>query len=211
MEKKKIKVNTRLKRVCDLAVSLMSLPLILPVIGIIAILIKLDTKGPVFFIQERLGKDKKIFKCLKFRTMYPQADQILTTFFKNHPEIKAKWEKYKKIKGCDPRVTRIGRFLRRFSLDELPQIFNILKGEMSLIGPRPYLPTELPDMGAYTDIILSVKPGLTGLWQVLGRNEIPFRGRLKLDAWYISHWSLGLDILIFFKTFKAVLSGNGAY
>ncbi len=201
----------RLKRICDLAISLITLPLILPVIGIIAILIKLDTKGPVFFIQERLGKDRKRFKCLKFRTMYPQADRILAAFFQRHPEIKDKWEKYKKIKGCDPRVTRVGRFLRRFSLDELPQIFNILRGEMSLIGPRPYLPAELPDMGAYTDVILSIKPGLTGLWQVLGRNEIPFRGRLKLDAWYVSHWSLGLDILIFFKTFKAVISGNGAY
>jgi undecaprenyl-phosphate galactose phosphotransferase len=129
----------------------------------------------------------------------------------NNGEALAQWNKYKKLKDYDPRLTKIGKFLRRTSLDELPQIFNVLKGEMSLFGPRPYLPDEECEMNDCIDLILLTRPGITGLWQVSGRNELAFKDRLKLDAWYVLNWSLWLDIVILFKTIRVVLSREGAY
>jgi undecaprenyl-phosphate galactose phosphotransferase len=207
----KSRVNHSLKRVFDLILIVLSMPLILLVICIISILIKLDSEGPVFFIQERLGKDGKIFKCLKFRTMYVNADEILETYLQGNSKAQEEWRKYKKLKNHDPRVTKIGKFLRKSSLDELPQIFNVLKGDMSLVGPRPYLPRELPEMGKFKEIIFMTRPGITGLWQVSGRNKLTFEQRLKLDAWYVLNWSLWLDVVILLKTIKVVLKREGAY
>ncbi|WP_338151277.1 undecaprenyl-phosphate galactose phosphotransferase WbaP [Persephonella sp. IF05-L8] len=207
----KSKLNQELKRAFDLVVSVAMLPVLLPVMAIIAIIIKLDSKGNIFFIQERLGKNGRIFYCYKFRTMYENNEEILNKYLKENPKAKQEWDKYKKLRGYDPRITRIGRFLRKTSLDELPQIFNVLKGDMSLVGPRPYLPREIDDMGEYKDIILMSLPGITGLWQVSGRNELEFRDRLKLDTWYVLNWSLWLDIVILFKTIKVVLKREGAY
>ncbi|WP_457643024.1 undecaprenyl-phosphate galactose phosphotransferase WbaP [Persephonella sp.] len=205
------KINEISKRIFDILLSVAMLPVLLPVIGIISLLIKIDSPGKVFFIQERLGRNGKTFKCIKFRSMYENSDEILKDYFRENPDAKIEWEKYKKLKGYDPRVTRIGRFLRKTSLDELPQIFNVLKGDMSLVGPRPYLPREVQDMGDYIDIILMVLPGITGLWQVSGRSELDFEDRLKLDTWYVLNWSLWLDIVILFKTIKVVLKREGAY
>ncbi|WP_456401535.1 undecaprenyl-phosphate galactose phosphotransferase WbaP [Persephonella sp.] len=214
-----IKINNNLdsnfnrftKRFFDLVLSILLLPFLLIIILIISILIKLDSKGEVFFVQERLGKDGKIFKCIKFRSMYKNSDEILKKYLEENPEAKEEWEKFKKLKGHDPRVTRVGKILRKTSLDELPQIFNVLKGDMSLVGPRPYLPREIEDMGDYADVILMTLPGITGLWQVSGRNELEFEDRLKLDTWYVLNWSLWLDVVILFKTIKVVLKREGAY
>ncbi len=203
--------NQLLKRSFDVVVSLCLLPVLLPIIGIIGLLIKLDSKGGIFFIQDRLGKNGRIFKCIKFRTMYENNQEILCKYLSENPKAKEEWETFKKLKREDPRVTKIGKFLRKTSLDELPQIFNVLKGEMSLVGPRPYLPKEKEEMGKFKDTILLTKPGITGLWQVSGRNELEFDYRLKLDSWYVQNWSLWLDIVVLLKTIKVVLKREGAY
>jgi undecaprenyl-phosphate galactose phosphotransferase len=203
--------NRAIKRSFDIAFSLLFLPLLLLFIAITGILIKLDSRGSAFLIQDRIGKNGKIFRCMKFRTMYENSDEILEDYLGNNDEARKEWDRFKKLRNHDPRVTRVGGFLRRTSLDELPQIFNVLKGEMSLFGPRPYLPSEEKDMGDYSDTILLTRPGITGLWQVSGRNELDFKGRLKLDAWYVLNWSLWLDIVILIKTIKVVLKMEGAY
>jgi lipopolysaccharide/colanic/teichoic acid biosynthesis glycosyltransferase len=189
----------------DLAVATLIVPL-LPVMGLIALAIKLDSTGPIFFRQERVGLHKRRFRMLKFRTMVPDADRR-----------QAEVEHLNEAQGPifkianDPRITRVGRFLRRSSLDELPQIFHVLTGEMSLVGPRPM---SLRDVDLFDQGIqrkrFSVKPGLTCLWQVSGRSNLPFSKWLELDLYYIEHWSLGLDLKILVKTVPAVLSGTGA-
>ncbi|MGC9286398.1 MAG: undecaprenyl-phosphate galactose phosphotransferase WbaP [Hydrogenobaculum sp.] len=205
------KLNQITKQTFDILLSLIMLPVLLFVISIFAILIKIDSEGPVFFVQERLGKNGKIFKCIKFRTMYVNSQEILENFLKENKDAQLEWQTFKKLKKYDPRVTRVGRFLRKTSLDELPQIFNVLKGDMSLVGPRPYLPSEEKDMGDYKDYILLTKPGITGLWQVSGRNELSFEERLKLDTWYVLNWSLWFDIVIILKTIRVVFKKEGAY
>jgi Undecaprenyl-phosphate galactose phosphotransferase WbaP len=203
--------NRFLKRVFDLAVSLAATILLLPLFLVIAVIIKIDSRGPVLFIQERFKKEGKKFKLLKFRTMYVDADSRLKEYLRQHPELQEEWDQYKKLKSYDPRVTRIGKFLRRFSLDEAPQILDVLKGHMSIVGPRPYLPREKQEIQQSAAIIFRVKSGLTGLWQIKGRNELNFETRLRLDEFYVRNWSFLLDITIILKTFGAVLKGKGAY
>ncbi len=203
--------NQLIKRVFDLGVTTLILIFAFPFIIFLCLLIKLDTKGSVFYIHKRWGKGKNIFNCIKFRTIFIDGSARLKDYLNNNQEAKREWEKFLKLKTFDPRVTRIGSFLRKFSLDELPQLFNVLKGEMSLVGPRPYLPGEKEQMGEYFDLILETPPGITGLWQVSGRNELPFKERLELDTWYVRNWSLWLDMVILLKTFKPVLTGKGAY
>jgi undecaprenyl-phosphate galactose phosphotransferase len=203
--------NRFLKRVFDLAVSFTATILLLPLFLVIAVIIKIDSRGPVLFIQERYKKEGKKFKLLKFRTMYVDADARLKEHLHQHPELQEEWDQYKKLKTFDPRVTRVGKFLRRFSLDEAPQILNVLKGHMSIVGPRPYLPREKQEIQQSAAIIFRVKSGLTGLWQIKGRNELNFDTRLKLDEFYVRNWSFLLDITIILKTFGAVLKGKGAY
>lgn len=181
---------------------LLSIPFLLLCL-ILAILIKLDSKGPVFYSQERIGKNLKPFNMLKFRTMYGNSDEILDNLLMD-PVIKVEWEKYHKLIK-DPRVTRIGRWIREFSLDELPQFFNILRGEMSLIGPRPLIQSEIDEMGDLAKMIFRVKPGMTGWWQVNGRNNLSFSERTQLDIYYVFNWSLWLDMYILIKTFWVVL------
>ena len=182
------------------------LPLVLPVIGLIAMAIKLDSPGPVFFRQERVGHHKRRFTMLKFRTMIAGAERL-------QRELESLNEAEGPIFKIanDPRITRVGRFLRRSSLDELPQIFHVLTGEMSLVGPRPMSlrDVDLFDQGGQRKRF-SVKPGLTCLWQISGRSELPFSKWLELDLHYIERWSLSLDVKILFKTLPAVLSGKGA-
>lgn len=203
--------NKLIKRAFDLAISISLLPVLFPLIAIIAILIKWETGSGAFFVQKRLGRGRILFDCIKFQTMHPNADEMLDEFFKKNPEKLKEWQDFKKIKGQDPRVTRIGSFLRRTSLDELPQIFNVLTGEMSLVGPRPYLPREEHEMKGYIETILLTTPGVTGLWQVRGRNELNFKGRMQLDVWYVLNWSLWADIEILFKTLLVVFGKRGAY
>jgi undecaprenyl-phosphate galactose phosphotransferase len=203
--------NRFLKRVFDLIVSLTATILLLPLFLVMAVIIKIDSRGPVLFIQERFKKEGKKFKLLKFRTMYVDADARLKEYLHQHPELQEEWDQFKKLKSFDPRVTHIGKFLRRFSLDEAPQILNVLKGHMSIVGPRPYLPREKQEIQQSAAIIFRVKSGLTGLWQIKGRNELNFETRLKLDEFYVRNWSFLLDITIILKTFGAVLKGKGAY
>lgn len=203
--------NQLLKRCFDIVVGTIAFIFALPIMALISVAIRLDSKGPAVFVQSRLGKDNSRFMCYKFRTMYLNNDEILNEYLNNNPEARIQWEKYAKLKDYDPRITRVGRLLRKTSLDELPQIFNVIKGEMSLVGPRPYLPREIEQMGYHVNIILKSWPGITGLWQVSGRNDIDFNGRLLIDDWYIQNWSLWQDISLLFRTVGVVLLGKGAY
>ncbi len=204
--------NYILKRFFDLAFGSLIMVLSLPLMAVIAWLIKKDSpEGEVLHVGKRIGKKGQEFECYKFRTMHANSDLILEEYLKKHPDAKAEWEQFAKLKAYDPRITKIGKWLRKFSLDELPQIFNVLNGEMSLVGPRPYLPRERERMSYYTDTILNTTPGITGLWQVRGRNDIEFEGRLALDAWYVRNWSFWLDITLLIRTIKVVLARKGAY
>jgi lipopolysaccharide/colanic/teichoic acid biosynthesis glycosyltransferase len=176
---------------------------------LIALLIYLDSPGPVIFAQERLGKGGKFFKCYKFRTMTLGAEGVLKELLAADPKVNREYQMYHKIAN-DPRITRVGRLLRKFSLDELPQIWNVLSGELSLVGPRAYLPGEIEDMGAYASLILRISPGLTGWWQVMGRHSTTFEERLRLDEYYLSNWSLWLDVFVIIKTFWILANGKGA-
>lgn len=204
-------MNRILKWIMDMVLTILSTPIWLSAVAIMGLLIKLTSRGPVFFVQERLGRNGQRFRLLKFRTMYVDADRILADYFEAEPERKAEWETYRKLRGRDPRVTGVGRFLRRTSLDELPQLFNVLTGRMSLVGPRPYMPEEKRNMSDSTAIILAARPGLTGLWQTSGRNRLTFRDRVNLDRWYVMNWTLWLDVEILVKTFRSVLRRDGAF
>lgn len=204
------RTNQWVKMALDYFTSFLMLPILLLIIGIIALLIKREEPhGPVFFKQIRMGKNSEEFVCYKFRSMREDSDELLESYLIKHPEEIQNYEIYHKYEN-DPRVTKIGEFLRKTSLDELPQIFNVLKGEMSLIGPRPYMLNEREKIGDSVDIILAVKPGITGLWQVSGRSNLDFMSRVDLDVWYVRNWSVWNDIVILIKTVQVVLGGKGA-
>jgi Undecaprenyl-phosphate galactose phosphotransferase WbaP len=203
--------NRFVKRDFDFFFSLFFMPLLFILVAVVGMLIRIDTRGSIFLSQERIGKGGKIFSCLKFRTMFENADEILAGYLKENDQAKDEWRRYRKLRDHDPRVTRVGKFLRKTSLDELPQLFNVLFGDMSFFGPRPYMLDEASKMGEYAGLILLIAPGITGLWQVSGRNELDFEERIKLDTWYVLNWSLWLDIVIFFKTIRVVLNREGAY
>ena len=192
------------KRVFDILGALIALVLLAPVFLGIAALTKLDSSGPIFFRQLRIGKRGRCFPLLKFRSMYVNADARLESVLQEDDELRAEYEKYHKLRK-DPRVTCLGRVLRRYSLDELPQLWNVLKGDMSLIGPRAYTPNELSDMQGLDRVILQGRPGLSGLWQVSGRNALSFAERTRMDVHYIHHWTPWLDLYILARTLPAVL------
>jgi Undecaprenyl-phosphate galactose phosphotransferase WbaP len=202
------KQETIIKRIFDMILSLLLLLVTWPIFVILALLVRFDSKGPILYTQKRLGQDKKEYDSYKFRTMYENADAILQDLLASDTDAYQEYQIYHKLTQ-DPRVTRVGRLLRRYSLDEMPQFINVLKGNMNLIGPRSYLPRELPAMGAYAKIILKVKPGITGWWQVMGRNATSFKERLQLDEYYISNWSIWLDIYIMIKTLWVLIRGEG--
>ncbi|MDE2149918.1 MAG: sugar transferase [Gammaproteobacteria bacterium] len=181
-----------------------------PVIAAVALAVLVTSGRPVFFAQERIGRGGKRFRCWKFRTMRRDAEKILTEVLARDPVARAEWNKHQKLRD-DPRCTPIGRFLRRWSLDELPQLFNVLRGEMSLVGPRPAMPEQLPLHGRATHWYLAVRPGITGLWQISGRNGTSYRRRVALDGYYARNQTLRLDLIILLKTVGVVLSGRGAY
>ncbi|MEO0074947.1 MAG: exopolysaccharide biosynthesis polyprenyl glycosylphosphotransferase, partial [candidate division WOR-3 bacterium] len=198
------------KRVFDLLIAFLMILICIPLFIIISILIKLSSSGPIFHIQQRVGKDNKLFRCYKFRTMYLDAQRRLEKLFEQNPHTKVEWERYLKITN-DPRVTKIGKFLRRSSLDELPQLFNVIKGEMSLVGPRPYLPNEVENRRKEISLITKVRPGITGLWQVSGRSQLTFEERMRLDEYYVKNWTIWLDAVIMIKTIKVLFNSQGAY
>jgi len=202
------------KRPFDIVFSLFAILITLPIMIPIAVMIKATDKGSIFFKQERPGLNGRKFFVYKFRTMYFNNEKILEDYLKENPEAKKEWELYRKLKTYDPRVTPIGRFLRKYSLDELPQFFNVLRGEMSVVGPRPYIWEEFEEYRVPESVrkkLLSVKPGVTGLWQVEGRNEATFEDRIKMDLKYIDTISFWNDIKIILKTIWAMLTGRGAY
>ena len=194
------------KRFLDIFLSLIGLIILSPIFLIIAIIIKLDSKGPVFFVHSRIGEKGKPIGIYKFRTMVTNAEELIKKFT---PEQKEEFEKNFKLEN-DPRVTKIGNFLRKTSLDELPQILNILKGELSIIGPRPIVQAELEKYGDDKEKFLSVKPGLTGYWAANGRSDISYEERIQMELYYVDNMSFWLDIKIFFKTILAVIKKEGA-
>jgi lipopolysaccharide/colanic/teichoic acid biosynthesis glycosyltransferase len=197
------------KRLMDVVLTTIGSLAILPLLVILAIMIKLDSKGSPFYMQRRLGQDGVRFRALKFRTMHVDADRRLQDLLRDHPELRAEYEQYHKL-SQDPRITRIGKKLRKYSLDELPQLWNVLKGEMSLVGPRPYLEKEIPDMRQKEAIVLRVRPGITGIWQVTTRNESTFEERVDLDVEYVRNWSPWLDLYILARTVSVVVEGTGS-
>ena len=209
--KNKYMVYSFFKRILDIIGSLVGIVLLLPISAIVYILriLKKENEGPMFYDQLRIGKGGKEFKLYKYRTMVMHADEKLFKYLDENPEAKKEYLRYKKLKD-DPRITHVGNFLRKTSLDEFPQFINILKGDMSLVGPRPYLHREQKDMGEKYYKIISCKPGLTGYWQVNGRSDVDFEERLSMDCNYIENRSLWLDIKIIFKTIGKIFKKDGA-
>ncbi|TXA46227.1 undecaprenyl-phosphate galactose phosphotransferase WbaP, partial [Klebsiella pneumoniae] len=198
-----------LKRFFDIVGSVSIIFILSPLLLYICKKVKQDG-GPAIYGHERIGKGGKPFKCLKFRSMVIDSKQVLDNLLKEDEEAKKEWEATFKLKN-DPRITKIGKFLRRTSLDELPQLFNVLKGDMSLVGPRPIITAELERYNEEVDYYLLSKPGMTGLWQVSGRSDVDYETRVYLDAWYVKNWSMWNDVAILFKTIGVVLKRDGAY
>ncbi len=199
----------RVKRCFDLVIGSLLLLLTAPLFLLIGWRL-VSRGGQAFFGHTRIGQGGRRFKCLKFRTMVPNADKVLDDHLAAHPELREQWQKHRKLRH-DPRITRMGAWLRRTSLDELPQLINVVRGDMSLVGPRPVVADELDRYGDSLVYYIESKPGLTGLWQVSGRSDVTYRQRVHLDSWYVRNWSLWCDIVILIKTPRAVLRGIGAY
>jgi Undecaprenyl-phosphate galactose phosphotransferase WbaP len=206
----KIPLNLMVKRLLDLSIVIAGGLVILPFLLIIAIIVKITSKGPVLYKQKRIGLNGKNFYAYKFRTMVSDAETQLKTLLEKDPQARAEWEASQKLKN-DPRITKVGKFLRRLSIDEFPQLINVLKGEMSLVGPRPIVENEIKKYGDDFRRIFSVKPGITGLWQVSGRSDTEYSDRVSYDTYYLQSWSIWLDLWILYKTIGVVLIKKGAY
>ncbi|MEB3294503.1 MAG: sugar transferase [Synechococcales bacterium] len=204
--------RTIVKRLFDIVFSLSVLIIFSPLYLLLALLVAASSEGPVFYIQERVGINHRRFGCIKFRTMVVDADRHLAELLAASPHLKEEFETNFKLK-YDPRITWIGRLLRITSLDEFPQFWNVLMGDMSVVGPRPLVPEELYRYGNTIDQVLWIRPGVTGLWQVSGRNDIPYAQRVRMDAYYVTHRSFWMDLWIVLKTIRVVLfpKNNGAY
>lgn len=200
------------KRLFDVMFSLSVLISFLPIYLVLALLIAISSPGPIFYVQERVGRNYQSFGCLKFRTMVANADEILTDLMETSPHLREEFEDNFKLKK-DPRITVVGKFLRLTSLDEFPQFWNVLKGDMSVVGPRPLVPEELSKYGRHMDKVLTIRPGITGLWQVSGRNDIPYPLRVQMDVYYVNFRNFWLDLWLIFKTLGVIIfpKNNGAY
>ncbi len=198
------------KRALDLTLTISGGLVLLPLLAALALVVKLTSRGPVFFAQDRVGRGGRHFKALKFRSMRSDAEAVLQSYLDAHPDLRAEWERHGKLRN-DPRVTPIGRFLRRTSLDELPQLWNVLRGDMSLVGPRPIPVYETDRYCEHFPLYLKVRPGITGLWQISGRSDLSYNHRMELDAYYVRNWSLWLDLHILLQTIGVVLFRKGAY
>ena len=208
----KKKLYIFIKSFFDLLFALFFIVLGLPLFIFISLMIKFSSSGPIFFLQKRLGKNKKPFYCIKFRTMHPEAEDILENLINSKEQLRDEFEKTHKLKN-DPRITRIGKFLRKTSLDEIPQFINVIKREMSIVGPRPIVKEEIDKYGNSLSKVLSYKPGITGLWQVSGRNNLTYKKRVLLDCLYIDKINLILDLKIIIRTFGVIFfpGDRGAY
>ena len=198
------------KRVFDILISIVGCILLLPILLVVKIIYMINKDfHPIIFKQNRIGLNGKEFKIYKIRTMIPDADKALVKLLKEDKDLAKRYKKYKKLEN-DPRMTKIGRVLRKTSLDEFPQFINIFLGNMSIVGPRPYLPREKKDMKDYYNSVITCKPGLTGYWQTKGRSNTDFETRLKMDKYYVEHKGLKMDFILFFKTFAVVCKRDGA-
>ena len=205
-----LKLEATLKRTMDIIVSIFGVLALIPItIGIYIANIICKDKGPIFYCQNRIGKNGKIFKMYKFRSMVVGADELLEKYLSENEEARKEFKEYKKLQN-DPRVTKVGKFIRKTSIDEIPQFINVLKGQMTLVGPRPYLEKEKEDMNGYYKYIVSCKPGITGLWQVSGRSNCSFAERIDFDMAYYYKNNLKTDIKILFKTVEKILAREGA-
>ena len=210
--KKSLKMYKLLKKFFDFLFSLFFLITCIPIFILISLLIKLSSRGPIFFLQERIGRNNTTFKCIKFRTMHPEAKDILENLLMKDSKVRIEFEKTHKIKN-DPRITTIGKLLRKTSLDELPQFINVLRNEMSIVGPRPIVNKEKKKYGKNLKKVLSIKPGITGLWQVSGRNNLTYKNRVKLDLNYAKNYNFLMDMRILIRTIGVILFplDRGAY
>ena len=201
--------NRLLKRLLDLSLATLASPVLILLVPIVGAAIKITSPGPIFFGGNRIGENGRRFKAWKFRTMVEDADERLEGYLAQNPRARSEWEHREKLHG-DPRVTKIGRWLRRTSLDELPQIWNVFAGEMSIVGPRPILPDEVGKYASSYELYTRMRPGITGLWQVSGRNNTTYAERVRLVSFYVRNWSVWLDLYILSRTFGAVVTGHGA-
>jgi len=202
--------NQMLKRLFDIVATICGGLLISPILLAIACWVYHDSPGPVIFKHRRVGRNGKEFNCYKFRSMCVNSKEVLEHLLATDPEAKAEWDKEFKLKN-DPRITKSGAFLRKTSLDELPQLWNVLKGEMSLVGPRPIVEKEISRYGVYFKEYSMVRPGITGIWQTSGRNDVDYPERVQMDNWYVHNWNLWLDLVLLWRTGRAVLNCAGAY
>lgn len=198
------------KRIVDILLALAAALLLAPVLVGIAALVRLTSRGPVFFSQPRVGKDRRVFRAWKFRTMMRDADRLLEDYFERNPARRLEWRMNRKLRD-DPRLTPVGHFLRRSSLDELPQLWNVFLGQMSLAGPRPIAADEMVRYGERIELYTKVLPGITGLWQVSGRNDTTYEERVRLDEYYVRNWSVWMDLWILGRTLRCVITRRGAY
>jgi exopolysaccharide production protein ExoY len=198
------------KRSFDILFALMLCPLLVPLMFVLMGVVRISSKGPVFYRQRRVGQNGRLFYLLKFRTMFPDSDSVLTRHLARTPEAQQEWEMHYKLRK-DPRVTRVGATLRRMSLDELPQILNVLAGDMSFVGPRPIVRDELSRYGQDVAFYTAARPGITGLWQISGRGRLSYDARVALDVQYVKNWSLARDFSILLKTAPAIARCEGAY
>jgi exopolysaccharide production protein ExoY len=198
-----------IKRALDIVAALTFFIVFLPLYLAVALGVCLTSRGPIFYVQERMGRHGRVFRFYKFRSMVENSDEVFSSFLDSDSEARSQWEKYQKL-DRDPRITWFGRLIRRTSLDELPQFWNVLTGDMSLVGPRPCMPSQKNLYGMHWRAYCAVRPGLTGLWQVSGRNRLTYEQRVQLDAKYVKNWSLLLDVRILLRTVGVVLTGHGS-
>jgi exopolysaccharide production protein ExoY len=198
------------KRIFDIVAAAAAIALLSPLFAMLALMVKLSDRGPVFYAHRRIGRNGNIFYCLKFRTMVMNGDEVLARHFAENPKTREEWLATRKLQD-DPRITRVGQVLRKLSLDELPQVFNILMGHMSVVGPRPVVKDELEMYGPAADCYLRSRPGLTGLWQVSGRNDVSYGMRVAFDQHYVENWSFLSDIKIIVLTVPAIIASRGSY
>ncbi len=199
-----------LKRWLDVLLVVLSLPVTLPLIGLVSAMVMLSSPGPVFYTHRRIRRGGAFFSMWKFRTMAVNSSEVLEEYLSRHPKARSEWNRTHKLRH-DPRITPVGSFLRRYSLDELPQLWNVVRGQMTLVGPRPIVAAEVEKYGDGFNFYCRVKPGLTGLWQVSGRSELTYPQRVALDCDYVEHWSLRRDFVILLRTFRSVVNQDGAY
>ena len=199
-----------IKRVLDIVLILVTLPMTLPILGMISLVVLLSTPGPIFYSHRRLGRNGAFFSMWKFRTMCENSAEVLEEYLLQHPEARGEWSRTHKLR-FDPRVTAVGRLLRQYSLDELPQLWNVFTGQMALVGPRPIVAAEVEKYAEGFRFYCRVKPGLTGLWQVSGRSELSYPQRVALDCDYVDRWSLRRDFVILVRTLRSVVNQDGAY